>query len=365
MEGTKYLKLFDTQSNYNAYINGSEVYLPNVSLTLDDDAVHYNPLPPHDYSQDYLTFNVLSSGNIVWRPISGETIQYSKNDGNWTNLTSNSTLSVSNGDKVKFKGTINNPNYGFSATTSSYNIEGNIMSLIGGDNFQTLSTAKEFGHLFRGTNVINAEHLVLPATTLANYCYSNMFANCALLETTPETLPVANTTQCFAQMFQNCVSITKGPKLPATYVGWQSYYFMFDGCTNLKEAPELPAVDLYQYSYNGMFQDCTSLTEAPSLPATSMKNWCYANMFKGCTSLIKAPDLPSARPRQNSYYCMFSGCTNLNYVKCLATNISDSSCTYKWMDGVAPTGTFVKKSSMSSWTTGVDGIPNGWTVENE
>ena len=28
------------------------------------------------------------------------------------------------------------------------------------------------------------------------------------------------------------------------------------------------------------------------------------------------------------------------------------------------TGTFVKASSMASWTKGVDGIPTGWTVEN-
>ena len=28
------------------------------------------------------------------------------------------------------------------------------------------------------------------------------------------------------------------------------------------------------------------------------------------------------------------------------------------------TGTFVKAASMSGWTTGVDGIPRGWTVVN-
>lgn len=59
---------------------------------------------------------------------------------------------------------------------------------------------------------------------------------------------------------------------------------------------------------------------------------------------------------------MFAGCTNLNYVKCLATDISADYCTINWLDGVAATGTFKKATGMEDWTTGVDGIPTGWTV---
>lgn len=45
MEGTKYIKLFDTEANYSAYINGSEVYLPNVSLITANNNVFFNPAP--------------------------------------------------------------------------------------------------------------------------------------------------------------------------------------------------------------------------------------------------------------------------------------------------------------------------------
>ena len=87
-------------------------------------------------------------------------------------------------------------------------------------------------------------------------------------------------------------------------------------------------------------------------------------MFGNCTSLTAAPQLPATTLTSACYYYMFSGCTSLNYIKCLATDISAYSCTEGWVDGVASTGTFVKASSMASWSTGVDGIPTGWTVQN-
>ena len=59
---------------------------------------------------------------------------------------------------------------------------------------------------------------------------------------------------------------------------------------------------------------------------------------------------------------MFNGCTNLNSITCLATDISASSCTTNWLKNVAATGTFYKASSMTSWESGVSGIPTGWTV---
>jgi hypothetical protein len=61
---------------------------------------------------------------------------------------------------------------------------------------------------------------------------------------------------------------------------------------------------------------------------------------------------------------MFSGCTKLNNVTCLATNISANNCTYGWLTGVAATGTFTKAGEMTGWTTGGNGIPEGWTVND-
>ena len=63
---------------------------------------------------------------------------------------------------------------------------------------------------------------------------------------------------------------------------------------------------------------------------------------------------------------MFYGCSSLNYIKCLATDITGSYTTTSWVYGVAATGTFVKDASMTGWTVdSVNGIPSGWTVENQ
>lgn len=38
--------------------------------------------------------------------------------------------------------------------------------------------------------------------------------------------------------------------------------------------------------------------------------------------------------------------------------------TITWVIGVASTGTFVKNPEMTSWPTGIYGIPEGWTVQD-
>ena len=40
----KYLKLFNTHTNYTSYINGDNVFLPNVSYCETENEVHYNPI---------------------------------------------------------------------------------------------------------------------------------------------------------------------------------------------------------------------------------------------------------------------------------------------------------------------------------
>ena len=97
---------------------------------------------------------------------------------------------------------------------------------------------------------------------------------------------------------------------------------------------------------------------------TALPEYCYNSMFKGCTSLTTAPALPATTLANSCYQSMFIGCTSLNSIKCLATNISARNCTANWVGGIASTGTFVKAANMTGWTTGVNGIPEGWTVED-
>ena len=366
----KYLKLFKIHSDYEEYINGGGAVLPNVSYTEDKRSIYYNPWKPHDYSQDYFTMRVTVGGDVTWTGIQNNALYYSKDNGKtWSEPSVNITLSVNKGDKVLWKGETSPTDNGIGAFNDStdvrYTVEGNVMSLLFGDDFkgQTSLENNAFYKLFyKNKNITSAENLSLPATTLADFCYSNMFSGCTSLTTAPELPATTLATYCYQMMFSGCTSLTTAPELPATTLANSCYYWMFGGCTSLTTAPELPATTLAEECYSFMLYGCTSLTTAPELPATTLANGCYACMFYGCTSLTTAPELPATTLANKCYQMMFYGCTNLNYIKCLATDTSATDCVFNWVTNVASTGTFVKNPNMSSWPTGTSGIPTGWTV---
>ena len=285
--------------------------------------------------------------------------------------TNGSFIPVVSGDIIQFKG--DNPTYGYDdmyhfESSCGFNIEGNIMSLINSTGFTTATTllsSDTFNGLFYGcSNLTDVSKLILPATTLAEYCYSSMFYNCTSLTSAPELPATTLANNCYYHMFYGCTSLTTAPELPATTLANGCYGYMFNGCTSLTSAPELPATTLANYCYQYMFWGCTSLTNAPELPATTLATSCYYYMFQDCTSLTSAPILPATTLANYCYNSMFYGCTNLNYIKCLATDISATNCTRRWVYNVQSNGTFIKNPNMTSWTTGVNGIPTNWTVQD-
>ena len=253
--------------------------------------------PEHDYSQDYLTFRILTGGTISWKAF-GEytkTIEYSINNGGWTSITSTSdgtTFDVETNNVVRFRG--NNTEYatsksnysGFEGGTANFDIEGNIHSLLYGDDFASHSSLTnstyQFCSLFKKAKVISAENLILPATTLKDYCYRALFSYCTTL-TTP-------------------------PALPATALAQGCYWYMFEKC---------------------------EIEEAPELNATTLVKECYGHMFENCQYL--------------------------NYIKCAATSgFGTKDCLLNWVLGVSSQGRFVNEPILT-WEIGNSGIPSGWT----
>lgn len=60
---------------------------------------------------------------------------------------------------------------------------------------------------------------------------------------------------------------------------------------------------------------------------------------------------------------MFGNCANLNYIKCLATNISATDCITDWVNSIAYIGNFYTPAS-TNWPSGNSGIPARWTRHN-
>ena len=121
------------------------------------------------------------------------------------------------------------------------------------------------------------------------------------------------------------------------------------------------------WTFANLFRDNLQIISAENLvlPATGLTENCYRNMFYGCFNLTTAPELPAATLVDSCYRSMFDNCGKLSAITCLATDISANNCTYYWTYGAgtsAQSGTFTKAASMTSWTTGNNGIPTGWTV---
>ena len=132
---------------------------------------------------------------------------------------------------------------------------------------------------------------------------------------------------CYSDMFSDCASLTQAPEWPATTLADNCYYSMFYGCSSLTQAPALPATTLAYSCYTNMFSDCASLTQAPALPATTLAEGCYFGMFYGCSSLTQAPALPATTLASNCYSSMFSGCPKFSdcHMKASMEGVYDKS----------------------------------------
>ena len=269
----------------------------------------------HDYSMDYLTFEILSNGTVWWQGNGSvnRTIEYSLNNGAWTSITATAagvSINVTAGSTVRWRGTNasyasdknNYSGFGLGQSGSNgdyhsgaaeFNISGNIMSLIYGDNFINQTTFNggtyNFCSIFKKAKCISAENLILPALTLTQYCYRAMFS-------------------------------------------WSTY---------LTTPPQLPAMTLAKGVYWYMFESC-AITEAPELLAETLVAECYGSMFTGCSSL--------------------------NFIKCMANaGFNTTNCKQNWTNGVASSGTFVKDSgvAVNTWGRGANGIPTNWLVYDD
>ena len=263
-----------------------------------------------------------------------------------------------------------------------YYVYGNVMSMVddaseGFAKDKVLTGDFALCGLFEGSSCLtfhDSRRLVLPATTLSEYCYGKMFYGCKGLTSIPEDLlPNKTLTEgCYNEMFQGCTGLTALPEgllpagkdgegslavacyeqmfggceglntlpeklLPATTLADKCYFSMFDGCKGLTTLPEklLPATTLAKSCYNSMFRDCDGLTTLPEklLPTTILKNFCYYAMFLGCDELTTLPEglLPARKNGVGSlaeecYSAMFQNCVKLQKAPTLPATTLTTKC---------------------------------------
>ena len=261
-----------------------------------------------------LTLEAKTAGEIrVKNPKEGMT--YSKNGGEKTAIPNGNltySINVAVGDIVEFYGNCNS----YDGTIifvkgdgcAECYIYGNIMSLLDENDYDTaieLKEEKTFYCLFAESSKLlshDSKKLVLPATTLTQKCYEQMFSD----------------------------------------------------CTSLTTAPDLPATTLANHCYENMFQGCTSLTTAPVLPAEKLATACYKGMFVSCSHLNSvtclATDITSATAP--TYQWLQGVAATGTFVKAkdmTAWTIGVDGIPSGWTTGGAPTKTLDESEDNSTW----------------
>lgn len=320
-----------------------------------------------DWSTKYLTIIPLSSSTFK---NSINAMDYSTDNGaTWTTLSGNTNSpTISAGTKVLLKATItptSNGGVGIITMSNSFKACGNPLSLILGANFANVTALtgydNAFRRLFYKAKVTDAQDLALVATTLSASCYYEMFTQSSL--TVAPQLPATTlASSCYWSMF-NSTGLTEMPELPALTLASDCYRSMFGNCSSLTTVHKLNATTLSSNCYRQMFSGCTSLTVAPEILATTLAASCCYGMFSGCTNLTTSPTLLATTLSSNCYNAMFQNCSSLNYIKAMFTTKPSSSYTNGWVTSVASSGIFVKNSSATWDVTGVNGVPDGWTVQ--
>lgn len=356
------LRKFETTSEYNTYMQSGEAVFPNVCYINNTNSTKYNPIPKPLYIEAIGDLTVKFPRDI----------EYSLDNLTWSQLPSNTeTPVIKSGNRVYFRAkdlrietTYIPGGIGRFTISNKCNIGGNVMSMIYGEDYigkLSISKEKQFEGLFYNcSQIINAGKLVLPATSTSYRPYRYMFSGCTNMEVAPEIHLYSWHQEAGFYMFKDCKRLIKTPKIRVSAYSSNAFSYMFTGCTGLIEAPmEIYANDSLACAY--MFSGCTNLKVAPKI-LSIWRSSCQG-MFKDCTSLEEAPDLPATTLKDDCYKYMFKGCSKLRYVKAMFTTEPSDTYTDGWLDGVSPTGTFVKNASATWNVTGSNGIPEGWTVE--
>ena len=281
---------------------------------------------PIVYNQEYLTIEILDTGNsdtaTVYSNISG--LEYRVDNGEWQ--TYNGKIVCEKGSKIQWRGNLNSTIAGWTifedgsryanhsrvfniSDNATYQTFGNINSVYDYDTFTDNCYDYE-NFFYNSKNLLYADNLILPATTLAQAAYKCMFNGCTSLAKAPVLPATELAIDCYCEMFKGC-AITTAPALPATKMYQGCYYAMFGNCKQLVNAPQLPATELADGCYMSMFHSCWALQNAPQLPATTMYQSCYQSMFQDCKNLLAAPELPATTLADYCYAYMFWGCTLL------------------------------------------------------
>lgn len=261
----RFLGKFATASDVASALENGELNNPYVAYIVSADTIDYNgqvPDPKAPYRDMPLTIEMLSAGTVTIDFSSGnDNLKYKVNNAEWVKFDYHNNpieIEAVAGDKIQVASsgntykTMEELHFGIQ---NPCNVYGNIMSLLDENNYPTMDTLdeNEYGHfqnVFSGsTGIISAEYLILPVTSLTEYCYQ--------------------------AMFKDCTSLTIAPDLLATVaIRGYGYYEMFNGCTSLNYIKcLLTNPDDEQFHYPVTYEWLSNASSTGTFVKKSGVNW--------------------------------------------------------------------------------------------
>lgn len=146
-------------------------------------------------------------------------------------------------------------------------------------------------------NLLYAPKVTDEYSELQPHCLEEMFSGCAYLKSSEPITGLSTAEYCCSEMFANCINLEQCPdmniQIPNRYHEY-CFYGMYRGCISIQDIPDMQSWSIYPpHACECMFQSCTSLN--PSIDSThrlkifdtsSLHYYCFYNMFKGCTKLV-------------------------------------------------------------------------------
>ncbi len=331
------------------------------------------------------TYFILASPTLSPSYPSGWAIQF--------RLKSGYTWNVNKTHWITFK-------FRYNSTNTAIGLTGNIMSLVANDfeNVTEIPSAACFYKLFSddtssSSNVdIQCNNLLLPATTLKDNCYENMFSQCvSFLKKGPNIMAFNPESDCasaaFKNMFNGCSGMTT---LTTNFMTWGSgagTENWLNGCSacktvncpsgldvSTKDASHIgtaytsgsgnvsPSVYVFNVSENSGTWDGTCqadkyyTTAAPTVPDPNEDG--FAGWYTASTGgSAVTPGSLSAPSTVTKYYAQFSSATTFN-VAIASYNSDHGTVTVAWNDGSAQTLTSGNTDILNATPLTITAVPN-------
>lgn len=263
------------------------------------------------------------------------------------------------------------------SSTCDFDVSGNILSLLLGDNFEDDTTIDYydsnehnymFARLFKQARIVHADELKLPITGVPYYCFRDTFRECTIMTLGPIKIPITKVAESGLRgMFGYCYTLTNMLDISSISgslnLGINAFHYTFEKCYVMECYNPIDLISVGKGGlFRGAFIECSNLTNTPirRLECDTMEDSCFQLAFKDASKLKTSPIIVCSASGKYAVDQCFSGCGSLNYITFLLTGRLTYSTSFT--RSVSTTGIFVKHIDAVWTNTGDSGVPTNWTT---